>query len=157
MDKITTFLWFDGQAEEAARFYVTLLPGSRIDPVNRAPLDYPAGKAGDVLTVEFTLAGRSFVAMNGGPAFRFNEAVSLQIACEDQAEVDRLWAMLGEGGAPNACGWVKDRFGLSWQVTPRRLTELLAGSGETAKRTMAAMMQMGKIDIQALETAVAGP
>lgn len=155
MDKVSPFLWFGGQAEEAAHFYVSLLPDSRIDAVNRAPMDYPAGKAGDVLTVEFTLGGRSFVAMNGGSDVRFNDAVSLQIECEDQAEVDFLWDALAEGGEPVACGWIRDRFGLSWQVTPRRLRELISGPGEAAGRAMAAMMQMVKIDIAALEAAAA--
>ncbi len=155
MDKVSPFLWFGGQAEEAAHFYVSLLLDSRIDAVNRAPMDYPAGKAGDVLTVEFTLGGRSFVAMNGGSDVRFNDAVSLQIECEDQAEVDLLWDALAEGGEPVACGWIRDRFGLSWQVTPRRLRELISGPGEAAGKVMAAMMQMVKIDIAALEAAAA--
>ncbi|HLL31968.1 MAG TPA: VOC family protein, partial [Allosphingosinicella sp.] len=127
MDKIVPCLWFDGEAEEAANFYVALLPGSRVDRVNRSPADYPSGKAGDVLTVDFTLAGRRFVGLNGGPEFKFTEAVSFQIPCEDQAELDRLWDALLNGGAqPVACGWIKDRFGLSWQIFPRRLPEMLA-------------------------------
>lgn len=158
MDKIIPCLWFDGQAEEAARFYVTLLPDSRIDAVHRSPADYPSGKAGDVLTVEFTLAGRSFVGLNGGPEFPFTEAVSLQIPCEDQAELDRLWNAIGSnGGQPVACGWIKDRWGLSWQVFPRRLTEMLAAPDRAAaKRAMEAMMTMVKLDLAALERAYRG-
>jgi predicted 3-demethylubiquinone-9 3-methyltransferase (glyoxalase superfamily) len=158
MDRIVPCLWFDGQAEEAARFYVTLLPDSRIDGVHRSPADYPSGKAGDVLTVEFTLAGRSFVGLNGGPEFPFTEAISLQIPCEDQPEVDRLWdALLADGGQPVACGWIKDRWGLSWQIFPRRLTEMLASPDrDAARRAMGAMMDMVKIDLRTLENAFAG-
>src|SRR5258707_157751 len=126
MQKITPCLWFDGQAEEAARFYVSLLPDSRIERVLRSPADTPSGPAGMVLTVEFTLSGNRFMGLNGGPMFRFSEAVSFQIACADQAEVDRLWAALSAGGQESRCGWLKDRWGLSWQVTPTRLPELLA-------------------------------
>ena len=155
MQKITPCLWFDGNAEEAARFYVTLLPDSRIDHVLRAPADYPAGSAGDVLTVDFTLAGQKFVGLNGGPEFTFDEAVSFQIHTDDQAETDRLWeALIADGATPVACSWIKDRFGLSWQIVPRRLTELLSDSDpERAKRAMEAMMQMVKIDIAELERA----
>ena len=158
MDKILPCLWFDGQAEEAARFYVSLLPDSRIDGVHRSPADYPSGKAGDVLTVEFTLAGRSFVGLNGGPEFPFTEAVSLQIPCEDQVELDRIWeAIAANGGQPVACGWIKDRWGLSWQVFPRRLPQMLASPDRAAaKRAMEAMMDMVKIDLAALERAYAG-
>ena len=158
MDKITPCLWFDGQAEEAATFYASLLPDSRVDTVTRAPADYPAGKAGDVLTVEFTLAGRSFMAMNGGPQFKFDEAISFSMDCEDQAEVDRLWeALIADGGAPVACGWLKDRFGLSWQVIPRALPRMLKDAdGARAKRVMEAMMDMVKIDVAGLERAYRG-
>jgi predicted 3-demethylubiquinone-9 3-methyltransferase (glyoxalase superfamily) len=158
MDKIIPCLWFDGDAEEAARFYVTLLPDSRIDAVNRSPADYPSGKAGDVLTVEFTLAGRAFVGLNGGPEFGFTEAVSFQIPCDDQAELDRLWDSIGgNGGQPVACGWIKDRWGLSWQVFPRRLPEMLASPDRAAaRRAMEAMMTMVKIDLAALEKAFGG-
>ena len=155
--KITPCLWFDGQAEKAARFYVKLLPDSRIDRVFRSPADYPDGRAGSVLTVEFTLAGRSYLGLNGGPRFKFNEAVSFQIRCEDQAEVDRLWKALKKGGEETACGWLKDRWGLSWQIVPRRLEELIKDPDRgRAKRAMEAMMTMVKIDIAALEKAADG-
>ena len=155
--KITPCLWYDGGAEAAANFYVTLLPDSRVDRVTRSPTDYPSGKAGDVITVDFTLAGQHYFALNGGPMFKFNEAVSFQIVCDDQAEVDRLWsALTSNGGEESACGWLKDRWGLSWQITPRRLTELMAGPDRAkAKRVMEAMMTMRKIDIAALEKAAA--
>jgi predicted 3-demethylubiquinone-9 3-methyltransferase (glyoxalase superfamily) len=158
MQKITPCLWFDGNAEEAANFYVKLLPDSRIDEVVRSPIDYPAGKAGDVLTVDFTLAGQRFVGLNGGPGFTFNEAVSFQIHTEDQAETDRLWeALIADGGEPVQCGWVKDKFGLSWQIVPKRLTRLIADPDrDRAARAMQAMMKMVKIDIAELERAVAG-
>src|SRR4051812_5905711 len=120
--KVTPCLWFDGQAEEAARFYTSLLPDSLVDRVVRSPADTPSGPAGMVLVVEFTLAGNKFIGLNGGPQFPFTEAVSFQIACRDQAEVDRLWAALsGDGGATGPCGWLKDRWGLSWQIVPTRL------------------------------------
>ena len=158
MDRIVPCLWFDGQAEEAAEFYVTLFPGSRVDGVHRSPADFPSGKEGDVLTVEFTLAGRRYVGLNGGPAFKFTEAVSFQIPCEDQAEVDRYWdAILANGGQPSACGGINDRWGLSWQVFPRRLPEMLGSSDSAAaKRAMEAMMEMVKIDLATLERAYAG-
>lgn len=158
MDKIIPCLWFDGQAEDAANFYVSLFPDSRVDAVHRAPADYPSGAAGGVLTVQFTLAGRSYLGLNGGPQFRFTEAVSLQIDCEDQAEVDRLWdAIADNGGEPGPCGWIKDRWGLSWQVVPRRLTQMIASPDQAAgARAMQAMMTMGKIDIAQLEKAFAG-
>jgi predicted 3-demethylubiquinone-9 3-methyltransferase (glyoxalase superfamily) len=158
MQKITPCLWFDGNAEEAANFYVTLLPDSRVDEVVRSPTDYPAGKAGDVLTVDFTLAGQRFVGLNGGPEFKFTEAVSFQIHTDDQAETDRLWdALIADGGKPVQCSWLTDRFGLSWQIVPKRLTELIADPDRAkAKRAMEAMMGMVKIDIAALERAVAG-
>jgi predicted 3-demethylubiquinone-9 3-methyltransferase (glyoxalase superfamily) len=152
--KITTFLWFDGAAEEAARFYVSLFPESRIDKVVRSPVETPGAPAGSALTVEFTLAGEKYIAMNGGPGHPFTDAISLQVNCDDQAEVDRLWAAFGEGGTPVACGWITDRFGLSWQVTPKRLMQLLADSDPgRSKRAMEAMMEMVKIDISALERA----
>ena len=157
MDKISTFLWFDGQAEQAATFYTSLFPDSRIDGITRAPADYPSGKRGDVLTVEFTLAGRSFHALNGGPQFKFTEAISLSIDCADQAEVDRYWSALSAHPENEQCGWVKDRFGLSWQVVPSALPKLLADpDGAKAKRVMEAMMKMKKIDIAALQRAAAG-
>jgi predicted 3-demethylubiquinone-9 3-methyltransferase (glyoxalase superfamily) len=158
MSKITPCLWFDGQAEEAANFYVTLLPDSRVDKVQRAPADYPSGSAGDVLVVEFTLAGQSFMGLNGGPEFHFTEAVSFSIDCEDQAEVDRLWdALTADGGQPIQCSWLKDKFGLSWQIVPKRLPELLADPDPArAKRAFEAMMTMVKIDVAELERAADG-
>ncbi len=157
MAKATICLWFDGEAEDAARFYAATFPDSAVQAVHRAPADYPAGKAGDVLTVEFTVAGIPCLGLNGGPAFRHSEAFSFQIATEDQAETDRYWdAILGHGGQPSACGWCKDRWGLSWQITPRALTEALAEGGEAARRAFAAMMTMTKIDIAAIEAARRG-
>ena len=153
-DKISTFLWFDGNSEEAAKFYTGIFPDSRIDGMTRAPMDYPGGREGDVITVSFCLAGRSFIAMNGGPGHPFTNAISLSIDCADQAEVDRYWDALAEGGAPIMCGWIKDRFGLSWQVTPRALPRLLADPDRAkAKRVMAAMIEMVKIDVAAIEAA----
>jgi predicted 3-demethylubiquinone-9 3-methyltransferase (glyoxalase superfamily) len=157
-EKVTPFLWYDGQAEEAARFYVSLLPDSRIEKVTRSPADTPSGPAGMVLTVEFTLGGRRFVGLNGGPQYKFTEAISFQIACADQAEVDRLWAALSEGGNAGPCGWLKDRWGVSWQIVPVRLHALLADPDPgRAKRAMAAMLRMGKLDIAAMERAAEGP
>ncbi len=148
-------LWFDGKAEEAASFYVTLLPESHIDKVWRTPAETPSGPAGMVLTVDFTLGGQKFQGLNGGPHFTFNEAVSFVIDCDDQAEVDRLWdALTANGGEPGPCGWLKDRFGLSWQIVPRRLVELLNDPDpERARRAMDAMLKMGKIDVAQLERA----
>ena len=158
MDKITPCLWFDGQAEEAARFYTSIFPNSRIDRINRSPSDTPSGKAGEVLTVDFTLDGRTYVALDGGPEFKFTEAISLQVECADQAELDRYWdALLADGGEPSVCGWLKDRFGLSWQVTPRRLQEMFTSPDrEAARRAMEQMLTMVKLDIQPLERAFAG-
>ena len=156
--KVTPCLWMDGTAEEAAEFYVSLLDDSRIDRIVRSPADNPSTPAGAVLTVEFTLAGQPFVALNGGPEFRFTEAVSFIIHCEDQAEVDRLWdALTSGGGSPGPCGWLKDRFGLSWQIIPRALDEMLTDPDqERAGRAMQAMLSMGKIDIAALRAAFEG-
>ena len=158
MTSITPCLWFDGKAEEAASFYASILPDSRVDKVHRAAADYPSGEAGDALTVEFTLVGRPFLGLNGGPYFKFTEAVSFSISCADQDEVDRYWeALTAEGGEPSRCGWLKDRFGLSWQVVPKRLPELLADPDRArARRAMEAMMKMGKIDVAALERAADG-
>lgn len=154
MDKISTFLWFDGKAEAAADFYTGLFPDSRIDEVTRTTSGYPGGEAGDVITVAFTLSGRGFIAMNGGPGHPFTDAISLSIDCADQAEVDRYWAALCEGGEAVQCGWVKDRFGLSWQVTPRILPRFLADPDRAkAKRVMDAMVKMVKIDVAAIEAA----
>ncbi|WP_432277845.1 VOC family protein [Lysobacter stagni] len=154
--KLQPCLWFDGNAEEAARFYAETFPDSRIDAIHRAPSDYPAGKQGNVLTVEVTVLGMRFLLLNGGPQFTFDEAVSFQVATDDQAETDRYWkAIVDNGGQESACGWCRDRFGLSWQITPRRLTELITQGGETSRRAFEAMMEMGKIDIAALDRAVA--
>ena len=158
MATITPCLWFDGTAEEAAQLYTSIFPDSRIDRVNRSPADNPSTKEGEVITVEFTLGGRPFIGLNGGPDFQFNEAVSFSIDCQDQAEVDRYWAALtANGGEPSQCGWLKDRFGVSWQVVPRRLTELMAGPDrDAARRAMEAMLEMGKIDVARIEAAAAG-
>ena len=157
MQKVTPFLSFDGQAEEAARFYVSLLPDSRIDRVIQSPMDTPSGAAGTVLFVEFTLAGTQFVALNT-PGFSFTEAVSFLIACADQAETDRLWAALtADGGSEVACGWLKDRWGVFWQVTPTRLVELIKDPDrDRARRAMEAMVKMIKIDIATVEQAADG-
>lgn len=155
---ITPTLWFDGKAEEAARFYASFFPDSRIDAVHRAAADNPSTKKGDVLLVEFTLAGRGFTGLNGGPLFPFTEAVSFQIDCADQAEVDRYWnALTADGGSEGPCGWCKDRFGLSWQVVPKRLKALLGSPDKAAaERAMQAMLKMHKLDVAALEAAAAG-
>ena len=157
IQKVTPCLWFDGNAEEAANFYVSLLPDSRIDRVSRSPAETPSGPAGMVLVVDFTLGGTKFTGLNGGPQFPFTEAVSFQIACEDQAEVDRLWAALCDGGSPGRCGWLTDRWGLSWQIVPTRLHELLADPDpERSRRAMEAMLEMNKLDIAELERAADG-
>ena len=158
MDKITPCLWFDGDAQEAARFYTSLFPNSSIDGVDQSAADTPSGPEGSVITVNFTLAGRSFIGLNGGPEFKFNEAVSFSIDCADQAEVDRYWdALLADGGEPSVCGWLKDRFGLSWQVIPRQLPEMLSSTDrDAARRAMEAMLKMVKIDVAELERAYAG-
>ena len=157
MTKPYPCLWFDGAAEEAAAFYAALLPGSHVDKIWRSPADTPSGPAGMVLVVDFTLAGQRFQGLNGGPTFTFSEAVSFVIECEDQAEVDRLWeALTADGGEPGPCGWLKDRFGLSWQIVPRRLNELLDDpDAERARRAMEAMLTMGKLDVAELERAAA--
>lgn len=157
MSDITPCLWFNGNAEEAANFYVSLLPNSHVDAVHRAPSDYPAGKAGNVLLVEFTLMGRPFTGLNGGSAFQFNEAISFQIPVETQAEADAFVDALSAVPEAEQCGWVKDRFGVSWQIVPRQLIKLL-GDAEPAraKRAFDAMMQMKRIDIAALERAADG-
>lgn len=157
MSKITPCLWYDGAAEEAATFYTSLFPDSRVDRVTRAPSDNPSTPEGAVLMVEFSLAGQRYLAMNGGPQFPFTEAISLQVATDDQVETDRLWdALIANGGAESACGWLKDRWGLSWQITPRRLMELVASPDrDVAGRVFRAMMTMRRIDIAALEEAAA--
>ncbi|MGZ3641307.1 MAG: VOC family protein [Candidatus Limnocylindrales bacterium] len=158
MSQITPCLWLDGRAEEAAELYTSLFADSRIDKVHRAPADNPSTPAGAVLTVEFTLAGRPFIGLNGGPEFPFTEAVSFSIDCADQAEVDRYWdALIADGGEPSQCGWLKDRFGVSWQVVPRLLAELLGGPDpEGAARAMEAMLQMTKLDVARLQEAYEG-
>ena len=155
--KVIPCLWFDNQAEEAVNFYVSLLPGSRIDSLVYAPGDYPSGVTGDLLLVEFTLAGSPYTALNGGPIFKFNEAVSLQIDCEDQAEVDRLSEALSAVPEAEQCGWVKDRYGLSWQIVPRAMTRFLSDPDEgVRKRTFEAMMGMKRLNIAELERAARG-
>ena len=155
--KNTICLWYDKDAEAAARFYAETFPNSSVRAVHHAPSDYPSGKAGDVLTVEFTVAGIPCLGLNGGPAFEHNEAFSFQIATDDQHETDRYWnAIVGNGGQESACGWCKDKWGVSWQITPRVLTDALATGGEEAKRAFDAMMDMKKIDVAAIEAARRG-
>jgi predicted 3-demethylubiquinone-9 3-methyltransferase (glyoxalase superfamily) len=157
MLRITPCLWFDGNAEEAANFYTAAFPDSRIDAVHRAPSDYPSGKEGDVLMVEFTLSGQPFTSLNGGPQFRFNEAISFQIPVHTQDEADRFTDALSAVPEAEQCGWLKDRFGVSWQIVPRQLARLLSDADPgRAKRTFEAMMQMKRIDIAALERAAGG-
>lgn len=155
--KNTICLWYDKDAEAAARFYAATFPDSAVTAVHRAPADYPSGKAGDVLTVEFTVCGVPCIGLNGGTAFHQTEAFSFQIATDDQAETDRYWnAIVGNGGRESACGWCKDKWGLNWQITPRTLTEAMAAGGEEAKRAFTAMMTMGKIDVAAIDAARRG-
>jgi predicted 3-demethylubiquinone-9 3-methyltransferase (glyoxalase superfamily) len=157
MAKNTICLWYDKDAESAARFYAATFPNSAVSAVRRAPSDYPSGKAGDVLTVEFTVVGVSCLGLNGGPAFKHSEAFSFQIATDDQDETDRYWnAIVGNGGQESACGWCKDRWGISWQITPRALTDALAAGGDEAKRVFEAMMTMKKIDVGAIKAARRG-
>jgi len=157
MSKATICLWFNHDAEEAARFYAATFPDSRVGAVHRAPSDYPGGSEGAALVVEFTVAGVACIGLNGGAAFTHNEAFSFQIATEDQAETDRYWdAIVGHGGQASQCGWCKDKWGISWQITPRVLTDAMAKGGDTAKRAFAAMMPMQKIDVAAIEAAVRG-
>ena len=157
MAKNTICLWYDKDAEAAARFYAATFPDSAVGAVLHAPSDYPSGKQGDVLTVEFTVAGVSCLGINGGPMFKHNEAFSFQIATDDQDETDRYWnAIVGNGGQESACGWCKDKWGVSWQITPRVLTEALAAGGAEAKRAFDAMMDMKKIDVAAIKAARRG-
>ena len=151
-------LWFDGNAQEAATFYASLVPNSHVDRICRSPAETPSGPAGMVLTVDFTLAGQHFMGLNGGADFRFNEAVSFVIECDDQADVDRLWdALTADGGEPGPCGWLKDRYGLSWQIVPREFNEMLASDdADGARRAMEAMLQMGKLDVAELRRAYDG-
>jgi len=154
MAKNTICLWYDKDAEDAARFYAKTFPDSAVGAVHRAPSDFPSGKKGDVLMVEFKVAGVSCIGLNGGPAFKHNEAFSFQIATDDQAETDRYWnAIVGNGGQESACGWCKDKWGVSWQITPRVLMEAMAAGGAEAKRAFEAMMGMRKIDVAAIEAA----
>ena len=150
--KYTICLWFDKDAEEAARFYEATFPNSQVTAVHKAPSDYPSGKKGDVLTVQFTVLGIPCLGLNGGPVFKQTEAFSFQIATDDQEETDRYWdAIVGNGGQESACGWCKDKWGLSWQVTPRALTDALAAGGDEARRAFEAMMDMKKIDVARIE------
>ena len=158
MSKISPCLWFDGEAEEAAKFYVSLLPDSRIERIQTNLVDGPAGKAGTVLVVQFTLAGQQYMALNGGTRFEYTHAISFKIDCDDQAEVDRLWdALSSNGGSVERYGWLKDRYGVSWQIVPAALPELLGGPDRAgAQRAMQAMMQMVKLDIAGLQRAYEG-
>jgi predicted 3-demethylubiquinone-9 3-methyltransferase (glyoxalase superfamily) len=157
MNKNTICLWYNKDAEEAARFYASTFPNSTVSAVHKAPSDYPSGKKGDVLTVDFTVCGVPCMGLNGGDTFTHNEAFSFQIATEDQAETDRYWnAIVGNGGKESACGWCKDKWGLSWQITPRVLTEAMSKGGDVAKRAFDAMMDMRKIDVAKIEAAVRG-
>lgn len=155
--KNTICVWYEKDAETAARFYAETFPDSAVQAVHRAPTDFPSGKAGDVLVVHFTVAGIPCIGLNGGPAFKQSEAFSFQIATDDQAETDRYWnAIVGNGGQESACGWCKDKWGVNWQITPRVLTEAMAAGGEEAKRAFTAMMDMRKIDVAAIEAARRG-
>jgi len=157
MNQNTICLWYDNDAEEAARFYAATFPDSKVGAICRAPSNFPGGRAGAVLTVDFTVCGIPCLGLNGGDAFRHSEAFSFQIATEDQAETDRYWhAIVGNGGAESACGWCKDKWGLSWQITPRALTEAMRQGGDVARRVFEAMMKMGKIDVAAIEAAARG-
>ncbi len=157
MAKNTICLWYDKDGEAAARFYAETFPDSAVDAVIRAPGDYLDGKQGDVLVVEFTVAGIPCIALNGGPVFKQTEAFSFQIATEDQAETDRYWnAIVGNGGQESECGWCKDKWGVSWQIIPRILTDTLAAGGDQAKRAFDAMMTMKKIDVAVIEAARRG-
>lgn len=155
--KNTVCLWFEKDAEAAASFYAATFPDSEVGAVHHAPADFPDGKEGDALTVEFTVCGIPCVGLNGGPAFKQSEAFSFQIVTEDQEETDRYWnAIVGNGGEKSQCGWCKDRWGLSWQITPRTLIDALAAGGAEAKRAFEAMMTMGKIDVAAIDAARRG-
>ena len=155
--KNTICLWFDREAEQAARFYAETFPDSAVSEIVRAPADFPSGRAGDVLTVRFTVLGIPCLGLNGGPTFRHSEAFSFQVTTEDQAETDRYWnAIVGNGGQESECGWCKDRWGISWQITPRALSEALSAGGDEARRAFVAMMDMRKIDVAAIGAARRG-
>jgi predicted 3-demethylubiquinone-9 3-methyltransferase (glyoxalase superfamily) len=157
MSKIKPCLWFNGQAEEAANFYVSLLPDSRIDRVQNNVVDGPSGKAGTAVMIEFTLAGQNFLALNGGVPQEYTHAVSFSVDCADQSEVDRLWDALSKGGSPVQCGWLKDRYGVSWQIVPSALPKMLGDPDPAkARRVMQAMLKMIKLDIAALQAAYDG-
>jgi predicted 3-demethylubiquinone-9 3-methyltransferase (glyoxalase superfamily) len=157
MPKNTICLWYNGDAQDAAQFYAETFPDSAMGAVIRAPGDYPDGQEGDVLVVEFTVAGLPCIGLNGGPTFKHSEAFSFQISTEDQEETDRYWnAIVGNGGEESECGWCRDRWGISWQITPRVLMEALAAGGDQSKRAFEAMMTMKKIDIAAIEAAQKG-
>ena len=157
MSKNTICLWYDKDAEAAARFYAATFPDSDVGAVHHAPSDYPGGKEGDALMVEFTVLGIPCLGLNGGPVFKHNEAFSFQIATEDQEETDHYWnAIVGNGGQESQCGWCKDKWGISWQITPRMLTDALGAGGDEAKRAFDAMMEMKKIDVATIEAARRG-
>jgi len=157
MNKNTICLWYNRDAEAAAQFYAKTFPGSSVGAVHKAPADFPSGKKGDVLTVEFTVCGIPCIGLNGGDAFKQSEAFSFQIATDIQEETDRYWnAIVGNGGKESACGWCKDKWGLNWQITPRALTDAMAKGGDVAKRAFEAMMEMRKIDVAKIEAAVRG-
>jgi predicted 3-demethylubiquinone-9 3-methyltransferase (glyoxalase superfamily) len=157
MAGITQHLWFESKAEEAARFYVSLLPGSRIDHVNTMPADSPSGPAGSVVVVEFTLMGVPYVALEAGPLDPFNHAYSIMVKCDDQAELDRLWNALLEGGTAEQCGWLRDKYGLCWQIVPTALDEMMRDKDRTrGKRVAEAMLKMVKMDIAGLQAAYDG-
>lgn len=156
MSAVRLCLWYDRDAEDAARFYAATFPNSHVDAVHRAPADYPDGKAGDVLTVEFTLLGLACIGLNGGPRFTHSEAFSFQVPTRTQEETDRYWhAIIANGGQESRCGWCRDKWGLSWQITPEALTSAMAAGGDVAKRAFEAMMPMTRIDIATIERAVA--
>jgi predicted 3-demethylubiquinone-9 3-methyltransferase (glyoxalase superfamily) len=155
--KNTICVWYDKDAEEAARFYAEVFPDSEVKAVHRAPGDYPSGKQGDVLTVDFTVCGIPCIGLNGGPIFKHSEAFSFQISTEDQEETDRYWnAIVGNGGKESECGWCKDKWGISWQITPRTLIEAMTAGGDEAKRAFDAMMKMQKIDVAKIDAARRG-
>jgi predicted 3-demethylubiquinone-9 3-methyltransferase (glyoxalase superfamily) len=155
--KNTICIWYDKDAEAAARFYATVFPDSAVTSVHKAPADYPSGKKGDVLTVQFTVCGVPCLGLNGGPMFKHSEAFSFQIATDNQEETDRYWnAIVGNGGQESACGWCKDKWGVNWQITPRALTDAMAAGGDEARRAFEVMMDMTKIDVAKIEKARRG-